>query len=97
MCNLKKTVQRTLFTKQEQGHQRRKQIYGYLEGEEGEKNWKTGIDKYTLLYIYVIQITNKGLLNGTGNPTPDSVTACVGKESGKDCVCMCKWFTLLFT
>ena len=58
-------VQMNLFTKWKQSTKFRKQTYGY-QGATGEGiTWETGIDIYTLLYIK--QITNKNILNSTGN------------------------------
>ena len=56
-----------------------------LWGEVGGGiNWETGIDIYTLLYIK--QITNKDLLQSTGNSTQYSVMTYMGKESKKEWV-----------
>ena len=45
-------------------------------------NWEIRIDIYILLYIKYI--TNKNLLNSTGNSTQYSVMAYMGKESKKE-------------
>ena len=50
--------------------------------ERGRINWEIGTDIYTLLYIK--QITNKDLLNSTGNSTQYSVMTYIGKESKKE-------------
>ena len=42
-----------LFTKQEQGHRRREQMYGHQGGREGGMNWEIGIDICTLLILYI--------------------------------------------
>ena len=36
-----------------QRHRCRKQMYGYQEGERGERNGEIGIDTYTLLILYI--------------------------------------------
>ena len=46
---------------------------------EGQINWETGIDIYTLMFIK--QVTNKDLLYSTGNSIHYSVVAYMGKES----------------
>ena len=46
---------------------------------EGQINWETGIDIYTLMFIK--QVTNKDLLYSTGNSIYYSVVAYMGKES----------------
>ena len=51
-------------------------------------NWKTGIDKCTLLYIE--QIADKDLLYSTGNSVRCSVMACVEGESEAEWTCMWK-------
>ena len=48
---------------------------------EGRINWESGIDLYTLLDIK--QITNKDLLDSTGNSAQYSLMAYMGKESKK--------------
>ena len=50
-------------------------------GAGGGINWKIGIDIYTLLYIKYI--TNKNLLNSTGNSSQYTVMIHMGKESKK--------------
>ena len=49
---------------------------------QGEINWETGIDIYTILYIK--QITNKNLVYSTGNSTQYSVMTYMGIESKKE-------------
>ena len=49
---------------------------------EGEINWMTGIEIYTLLYIKYI--TNLDLLYNTGNSSQYSVITYMGKYK-KDC------------
>ena len=44
---------------------------------QGGINWKIGTDIYTLLYIK--QITNKDVLDSTGNSTQYSVMTYLGK------------------
>ena len=58
-------VQMNLFTKWKQSTKFRKQMYGYQGETGGGITWEIGIDLYTLLYIKYI--TNKNLLNSTGN------------------------------
>ena len=51
-------------------------------------NWEFGISRCRLVYIE--QITNKNLLYSTGNSTPYSVMAYMGKASKKRVdVCIC--------
>ena len=45
-------------------------------------NWEIGVDIYTLLYIK--KVTNKNLLNSTGNSSQYSEMAYMGKESKKE-------------
>ena len=52
------------------------------EEMEGEINWMTGIEIYTLLYIKYI--TNLDLLYNTGNSSQYSVITYMGKYK-KDC------------
>ena len=68
------------WTKQKQSRKSRKQTYGY-QGVSGwgEVNWEIGMDIYTLLYIK--QVTNKDLLQSTGNSTQCSVITYMGKGS----------------
>ena len=56
----------------------------WLSGCKGNGviNQKIGIDTYTLLYIN--QITNKDLLQSTGNSTQYSVMTYMGKASKKE-------------
>ena len=52
----------------------------WLQGVRGGRiNWKIGTDIYTVLYIK--QITNKDLLNSTGNSTQSSAIVYMGKVS----------------
>ena len=86
-------VQVNLSTKQKQSYRCRKQTYGY-QGAGWGRNWKIGIDIYTLLYIK--QITTKDLLYITGNSTQYSVMAYMGKKSKKRvdiCICMTDCYT----
>ena len=74
-----------LFTKQKESHRCIQQKTNLqLPGGKarGGINWDTGMDTDTLLYIK--QITNKYLLQSTGNSTQYSVMAYMGKESKKE-------------
>ena len=70
-------MQMNLFTKQKLSHRCRKQICGY-QREKGGINWDIGTDIHTLLYIE--QVTNKNLLNSTGNSLQYSVVTYTGTE-----------------
>ena len=50
-------------------------------------DWETGFDIYTLLHIE--QITNKDVLESTGNSTQYPVMACTGKEPKKEWIHVC--------
>ena len=77
--------QRSLRCPPKPQRQVRKQVGNTKQHAKGVRlggiNWETGIDIYTLLYIN--RVTNRGLLCGTGNSTPRSVTADVGGESAR--------------
>ena len=62
MWNLK-MIQMNLYTKQEEMHRHRKQIYGYQRERGRSINKEFGINIYTLLYIK--QITYKKVLYNT--------------------------------
>ena len=49
-----------------------------MEGWEEGLGWEFGIDIFTLLYLK--QITNKDLLNSTGNSAQFYVKTYIGKE-----------------
>ena len=53
-----------------------------MEGWEEGLGWEFGIDIFTLLYLK--QITNKDLLNSTGNSAQCSVKTYIGKEFEKE-------------
>ena len=60
--------------------------------EEEVINWKIGVDTYARLYIK--QMPNKDQLYSTGNSTPYSIMACVGKLHKNSGVRICKNDTL---
>ena len=61
-------------------------------------NWEIGVDIYTVLYIYVKQITNKYPLYSIGNSTQHAVMAYTGKESKKRVdICICITDSLCYT
>ena len=66
-----------LFAKQKQTHRHRKQAYGYQKAGGGI-NQEVGISRYTLLYIK--WITNKDLLQSTGDYIQYFVMTYMGKE-----------------
>ena len=53
-----------------------------MEGREERIGWEFEIDIFTLLYLK--QITNKDLLNSTGNSAQCSVKTYIGKEFVKE-------------
>ena len=46
--------------------------FNFKNSRRGGLNWEFGIDMYTLLYLK--RITNKDLLNSTGNSAQQSIT-----------------------
>ena len=64
----------------------------WLPGDKGGVlNWEIGIDIYTIycihytyILLYIKQLTNKDLLNSTGNSTQYSVMTYNGKELIKE-------------
>ena len=71
-----------LFTKQKLSHRCGKQTCGYRGKCGGGINWEIWINIYTPLYIE--QITNKNLLNSTGNSIQYSVMINMGIECKKE-------------
>ena len=68
------------------------------EREEGAMNWEIKIDIYTLLILYIKQITNENLLYSSGNSTQCSVVPkWEGNPTQKEHVYMYSWFTLLYS
>ena len=65
-------------TKQKQSYRCGKQTYGYQGVRQGDINWKTGVDIYTVLQIK--QTINKDLQYSTGDSTQYPEMAYVGKE-----------------
>ena len=72
-----------LFAEQKQ----RINVWTLTGGKESGINWEIEIDIYTLLSIGYI--TNKNLLNSTGNSIQYSVMTYMGKESKKEWVYVC--------
>ena len=58
-----KVIQMSLFSKQNQRHRPREQMY---DKRGGGQNQEIGTDIYTLLILYIKWITNEKLLYSTG-------------------------------